>query len=341
LGDTSIQWTDKTWNPVRGCSRVSEGCRHCYAERQAARFSGPHRPFDGFVRIQTGIGPQWTGKVELVESHLTDPLSWKKPQRVFVNSMSDLFHEALLDEEIDRVFAVMSQSPQHTFQVLTKRPWRMLQWFQYENDKRVRQDYVDDAAGTFGWCHANVDGRWPLPNVWLGVSVEDQKTADDRIPLLLSTPAAVRFISYEPALGPVDLWRYVGRGRPRNGGPMVNLLRPWEEPRYQPGIDWVIVGGESGPGARPFDIAWARDIIAQCKTAGVACFIKQLGARAFVGHSYHKQIHHRSTDGNLYLKLKDGKGGDMEEWREDLRVRQFPGTANEQPPEATQHAGGE
>lgn len=342
MGDTSIEWTDKTWNPVRGCSRVSEGCRNCYAERQAARFnqpasgghplaSSPAAPFAGFVTGNPS-NARWTGKVELIEKHLTDPLHWKKPQRVFVNSMSDLFHEALLDEDIDRVFAVMSQSPQHTFQILTKRPARMLQWFQYENDKGVRQDYVDDAAGTFGWCHANVDGRWPLPNVWLGVSVEDQHSADDRIPLLLNTPAAVRFVSYEPALGPVDFWRYVGRGRPRNGGPMVNLRRPWEEPQYQPAVNWIIVGGESGPGARPFDIHWAKTTIEQCKAAGVACFVKQLGSKPmYRAHGDDDPRHLFNGLQQLYCdgeSLKDRKGGTMEEWPHYLRVRQFPGTAN-------------
>lgn len=306
MGDTSIQWTDKTWNPVRGCSRVSEGCRHCYAERQAARFSGPHRPFDGFVRIQTGIGPQWTGKVELIESHLTDPLHWKKPQRVFVNSMSDLFHEGLDDEVISAVFAVMSQSPQHTFQILTKRPKRMLEWF----SRSFVTDGVEEAGITrFPWCHANTEGRWPLPNVWLGVSPHDQPSADAMIPLLMRVPAFIRFISYEPALGPLDIADYLGS-------------------KDKGELDWVIVGGESGPNARPFNLDWARSMIAQCRDERVACFIKQLGSRPFSGHSLHKKIHHRSTDGNLYLKLSDRKGGDPEEWPEDLRVREFPGTAN-------------
>lgn len=329
MGDTSIEWTDKTWNPVRGCSRVSEGCRNCYAERQAARFTvlrdstGPvDGPFAGFARI-TDSGPRWTGKVELIEKHLTDPLRWKKSQRVFVNSMSDLFHEALLDEDIDRVFAVMAQSPRHTFQILTKRPARMLQWFQYENNKRIRQDYVDDAAGSFGWCHANVDGRWPLPNVWLGVSVEDQKTADERIPLLLNTPAAVRFVSYEPALGPVDFMPYVFCREcvTRSGCDGANVL-----------LDWVIVGGESGPNARPFDIHWAKTAIEQCKTAGVACFVKQIGAKPmYRSHGDDDPRHLFNGLQALFCNgepLKDRKGGTMEEWPHYLRVRQFPGTAN-------------
>lgn len=300
-----ISWTDETWNPTRGCSRVSPGCVNCYAERQAARFANPAGayedtgvteagPFHGFVHIVNGH-PAWTGKVELIESKLLEPLHWRKPRRVFVNSMSDLFHESLPDEAIDRVFAVMAQAPQHTFQILTKRADRMLKWFSGEKDfERSREDHVDEAAGSFGWCHANVYGRWPLPNVWLGISVEDQKSADERIPLLLQTPAVVRFVSYEPALGPIN-FESLGVCRDYRDGTSEAVT----------GLDWMIVGGESGPGARPFDIAWARNTIEQCKDAGVACFVKQLGA-------------------NVGLPLKDRKGGEWEEWPEDMRVREFP-----------------
>lgn len=290
--NTSIEWTDATWNPVRGCSRVSEGCRNCYAERQAARFVFQNvageggelqkpGPFHGFVTHVNGHAA-WTGKVELVEHHLLDPLKWKKPRRVFVNSMSDLFHEALPDEAIDRVFAVMAVATTHTFQVLTKRPKRMLE---YISTTRM----------------LNVDGTLAppqiLPNVWLGVSVEDQKTADERIPLLLQTPAAIRFVSYEPALGPVD---FSAHKIPALFGP--NKLH------------WVIVGGESGPGSRPFDVAWARNTIAQCKAAGVACFVKQLG-RYPNGDGFPADFDYRK---------RDLKGGDWSEWPKDLRVRKFP-----------------
>jgi len=240
---TNIEWTDATWNPVRGCSRVSEGCRNCYAERQAARFKDVGQPFHQFVKRHVNGEPRWTGKVELVEKHLDDPLHWKIPRRIFVNSMSDLFHEALPDEVIDRVFAVVTLCPQHAFQVLTKRPERMLS---YCSSNATLGRLVSLVAKSIGIEGVTVNWTWKddgftgvhFPNVWLGVSVEDQKTADERIPLLLQTPAAVRFVSYEPALGPVD-WRQI------------------------PHLDWVIVGGESGPGARPFDIAWARNTIAQ------------------------------------------------------------------------------
>lgn len=268
--NTSIQWTDKTWNPVRGCSRVSQGCVNCYAEQIAARFSGPSQPFQGFAGRVNGHAA-WTGGVELIESALDAPLRWRKPARIFVNSMSDLFHEGLADSDIFKVFVVMAACERHTFQILTKRASRMASW--------VRA--------------VNPDGfpSWPPSNVWLGVSVEDQKTADERIPHLLATPAAKRFVSYEPALDAVN-------------------FTPWLE-----SLDWIIVGGESGLGARPFNIAWAEETLAQCKAAGVACFVKQLGANVI--------LECRGV-GWFFQSLKDRKGGNMEEWPPDLRVREFP-----------------
>lgn len=278
MGLTSIEWTDRVWNPTRGCSRISEGCRNCYAERIAARFSDgreqkPVRQgeFHGFA-IRTPSGPRWTGKVELIESKLTEPLHWKKPQRVFVNSMSDLFHEALPDEAIDRVFAVMALCPQITFQVLTKRPARMLQWF--KGDGRSRwEDHVYNRAYLMSTkCSAAVPSTWPLPNVWLGVSVEDQATADERIPLLLQTPAAIRFVSYEPALGPVDFSDFLpGRINPHWTG------HADDNPRSEWGLDWIIAGGESGSGARPPHPDWFRQVRDQCIAADVAFFFKQWG----------------------------------------------------------------
>lgn len=301
MSATSIQWTDRTWNPVRGCSRVSEGCRHCYAERLAARNLPGHRsPTTGepFAKMRADY-PQWTGRVELIPSKLDEPLRWRKPARVFVNSMSDLFHEGLPEEAIDRVFALMAFAGRHTFQVLTKRPARMNEYLA----SRCRSIlYWDRAAKLDGraltWEHI---GRipFPLPNVWLGVSVEDQKAADERIPLLLQTPAAVRFVSYEPALGPVD-FRCVSFG----GGYNVNVLmrgRPFGEAER---LDWVIVGGESGPGARPLNVAWALDVAEQCKAAGVAFFYKQGGASNRCEH--------------------DAKGGHMECFPAALRIREFP-----------------
>jgi protein gp37 len=323
-GNTSIEWTDATWNPVRGCSRVSEGCRHCYAEQVAARFSGPGMPYEGLAK-RVGGEARWTGKVRLIPEHLNDPLRWKKPRRVFVNSMSDLFHEGLSFDEIAAVFSVMAMAEQHTFQVLTKRPERALEFF----------------------CAAST--RWPLPNVWLGVSVEDQATADERIPLLLQTPVAVRFVSYEPALGPVDFTR-IALGVKRTNGygdrwiewdalsgsewqhykPTRPESRDGKEHHAiictnHPRLDWIIVGGESGRGARPFDLRWARNTAEQCRAAGVACFVKQLGASPF---SPVDMITHRGNTERMPLGfsryLNDSKGGDWLEWPEDLRVRQYP-----------------
>src|SRR3990167_3493598 len=323
MGVTSIQWTDRTWNPVRGCSVISPGCVHCYAMKQAHRFSwkirrdgaGAHQavdgPYAGLTKM-TSAGPQWTGVVRTVEDALLDPLSWRKPKRVFVNSMSDLFHEAVPYEFIDRVFAVMAIAHQHTFQVLTKRPERMCAYFADSTvNERVgmAMNVIVDAdarAQHPGWFFGP-DARWdPLPNVWLGVSVENQKYADERIPLLLQTPAAVRFISAEPLLGPVAVDRWLYDTDDIDGG---NLTF---------GLDWVIVGGESGAGARPFDLAWARSIIAQCEAAGTPVFLKQLGSRPTgwwtnaLGPGFNRHA------------MKDRKGGDITEWPYDLRIRQFP-----------------
>lgn len=251
---TGIEWTDATWNPLRGCSRVSEGCRHCYAETVAGRFSGPGMPYEGLV-TKTTQGPTWNGTVKLMpEDILSQPLRWQKPRMIFVNSMSDLFHEAVPDEFIADVFRTMAWGHQHTFQVLTKRPERMVRLLSnYEF-----QDSVTDNA------HECADWQWPLKNVWLGVSVEDQATADERIPLLLLTPAATRWVSAEPLLGPVDLRRflefYVGSSN---------------ETAF--GLDWVVVGGESGPKARPMHPDWARNLRDQCASAGVPFLFKQWG----------------------------------------------------------------
>lgn len=308
MSDTTIERTDVTWNCVRGCSRVSPGCGGaageggCYAERQAARFAGPGQAYEGLVRIGKQ-GPRWTGKVVLVPEKLGEPLRWRKPRRVFVNSMSDLFHEALSNEDIAAVFGVMAACPQHTFQVLTKRAKRMREWFEWiashEEDYGPPPTFVaETCAENMGAEIDRLEPPWPLPNVWLGVSVENQATADERIPELLACPAAVRFVSYEPALGPV---RFTLRGLPGwDEDWKYDTLagREWASPRddIEPGtsprIDWVIVGGESGPGARPFDLAWARSTIAQCRAAGVRVF--------------------------------DRKGGTIAEWPADLRVRQFP-----------------
>lgn len=228
MGDkTGISWTDATWNPVPGCSRVSEGCRHCYAEVQAARIvrmaRGKPSRYDGLVRVTAGGEARWTGKVVLDPQALALPLSWRKPRRIFVNSMGDLFHESLTNDQIAAVFGVMAAAPQHTFQCLTKRPARMREWFEWiagghDSETNLCAQHADLAltdAGLQMWSgprRAVMRGEapWPLPNVWLGVSIENQAAADERIPELLRTPAAVRFLSCEPLLGKVDLSRWLG-----------------------------------------------------------------------------------------------------------------------------------
>ncbi len=285
-----ISWCDATWNPIRGCSRVSEGCRHCYAERMAARDLPAHRsPTTGKpFALMTPDGPRWTGRVELIESKLDEPLHWRKPQRIFVNSMSDLFHESLSDEAIDRVFGVMALCPQHTFMVLTKRAKRMCEWSNHCVGRLADAIIAfRESGGDFG-CVKPIPSlppgsHWyPLPWVQLGVSVEDQPSADERIPLLLQTPAAVRFVSYEPALGPVDFTRVEHSNPESSGGPyFLDVLRGkgcsvggnWGCPT----IDWLICGGESGPGARPMSPAWARAARDQAVAAAVPFFFKQWG----------------------------------------------------------------
>ena len=310
---TAIEWTDRVWNPVRGCSIVSKGCRSCYAMKQAHRFSGPGGKYEGLTTLTNG-GPVWTGKVVTVPSKLQEPLSWRKPQRVFVNSMSDLFHEDVPFEFIDDVFVTMAITGGHTFQILTKRPERMLKYATHGGIGRV--GYVEGRVKR--WCREHgkevptgLTLKWPLENVWLGVSVEDQATAKERIWRLLETPAAHRFVSYEPALGPVDL------------DDIEALHANWRGRTIGRYLDWVIVGGESGPGARPFDIRWARIVIEQCKRAETPVFVKQLGRRPFEEGCAHGHVWVGRNPSSLH-RLVDRKGGDMSEWPKDLRVREFP-----------------
>jgi protein gp37 len=345
-----IEWTDRTWNPVRGCTRVSAGCVNCYAERVAYRFSGPGLPYEGLATKRNGHAA-WTGQIRYVTEDVALPLRWRKPARIFVNSMSDLFHEGVTDQQLVELFAVMANSPDHTFQVLTKRPERMraflgrLRWgvglavvdvygcrsmfarLPYLDDPReywepIRHGPPDQGLKT-------IDG-FIAPNIWLGVSVEDQASADARIPLLLDTPAAIRFVSYEPALSPVD---FTAIGKTHESDPGFSALT-WtpddEGPLGDAVLDWVIVGGESGPGARPFDVAWARSAVEQCRAAGVPVFVKQLGARPRTDTpsdlpEWSSARDRCSAYRTVALhQIRDRKGGDPAEWPEDLRVREFP-----------------
>lgn len=299
MGDKSkIEWTDATWNPVRGCSLVSEGCRNCYAMQVAGRFSGEGQAYQGLAYRNTS-GAHWTGKVRLIEEHLEDPLRWKRPRRIFVNSMSDLFHESIPTEWVLRIFEVMACAKHHQFQVLTKRPERMKYLLHYPDDGKFHGDSAE---------HHRLLMTQPLPNVWLGVSVEDQKTADERIPVLLQTPAAVRWLSVEPLLGPID------------------LQAPWSamNPEYpELGIHWIVVGGESGNAARPMHPEWVRSLRDQCVAASVPFFFKQWGEWEH-GYSHADRLFVSRTPGILsdpvYMqrvgKKAAGRILDGREWNE-------------------------
>lgn len=281
---TGISWTDTSWNPIRGCSRVSTGCEHCYAETLAGRFSGPGQPYEGLVR-KTRQGVKWTGEVRFIEKDLGAPLRWRKPKRIFVNSMSDLFHESVPDEWIDSIVGIMWNAQWHTFQILTKRPERMHTYFTSPG-RALRiaraiyalfQQLEPRKAEVVSLQDFLADIHLPLQNIWLGVSCENQVTADERIPWLLKTPAAVRFVSAEPLLGPVNLTsvKWHGPGR------IDSLTGQFQDDEGYPddsaieGLRWVICGGESGPKARPHDTRWLSDIVQACRASDVACWVKQ------------------------------------------------------------------
>lgn len=303
---SKIGWTDATWNPVTGCSAVSEGCTNCYAAKFTRRLENIGVPeYQGLLNER-----HFNGVVKCHDHKLEIPLRWRKPRMVFVNSMSDLFHEKVPDEFIDGVFAVMAISRQHSFQILTKRPERMAE---YLNRDRVWDDWADNMPGADAWEKRDRQDRlpepfgnqWPLPNVWLGTSCEDQNTLDERVPHLLNCPTAVRFLSLEPLLGPIVI-------------PDVVVLGPKDKPDHiwfdplRPnnslGISWVIVGCESGHKRRPCRWDWMESIVGQCRDAGVPVFVKQLAPPNGSG-----KIH------------KHTPGGDWPAWvPASLRVQEFP-----------------
>lgn len=347
MGDkTGIAWTDASWNPLRArlpgeegratgyaCVKVSPGCANCYAEE-----------LNETQRWGRGTGLPYTlpalGQVAHVldEETLTQPLRWRRGRRIFLSSMTDVFGEWVTDIQLEMIFDVMEQTPQHTYQVLTKRPERMREFLRHRKQREI--DYAEafkhtptvamqnSPAAKAARRRADAAG-WPT--IWVGVSVEDQARADERIPILLDTPAAVRFLSVEPLLEAVDI-----------GVPT------WGRPGFAPGaravplgLDWVIVGGESGPRARPFDLAWARSLRDQCAAAGVAFFMKQLGSQPFdfASCSACRGLPNDQTTGHLAygcgrygcaaqpLKLKHPHGSKPDEWPEGLRVQEFPRTA--------------
>mgnify|MGYP001571291976 CR=1 FL=1 len=318
MGDkTRISWADATWNPVVGCARISEGCKNCYAlklqnrrykanTKQAVAFAGlleqgerKLRSYEGWADNVRRVGSPpggWAARarelgvrmplpaqydqpfsqVQLLPDRLDQPLHWRNPRRIFVCSMSDLFHEAVPDEFIDQVFARMRATRQHTFLVLTKRPERMRGYIGTaagETSMRVRHMFPSTLPKH--WYHAD-NWRWPLSNVHLGVSVENQHWADIRTPILLDIPAAKRFVSVEPMLEAINLRRALWGICPVHDGPSLSCNHGQCPATTR--IDAVICGGESGPGYRPMDPAWARDLREQCRAAGVSFFMKQRAA---------------------------------------------------------------
>ena len=301
--NTKIEWCDATWQVVSGCTPTSDGCRNCYSARLAGtRLKHPPRTA-GLARQAEDGRWVWAGEVRCHDDQLMVPLSWRSPRRIFVADRGDLFHPDVPDGFIDRVFAIMALCPQHTFLVLTKRPERMREYCDSRSGAIARAciDFLLDGTvdeydhwpvksiGDIDFPDDVTMRQWPLPNVWFGASVENQATADERIPHLLATPAAKRFVSMEPLLVPVDLTRWIAEVCP-------NCLRPdcvptlradsaevfsrcgafvMETPRSL--IDWVIVGGESGPNALPMHPDWVRSLRDQCQAAGVPYFFKQWG----------------------------------------------------------------
>jgi len=256
MNKTEIPWTDFTWTVSRGCSPVSAGCDNCYAAKMASRFAGPDGIYAGLAK-----GGKWTGRVDLCPANLYEPLKRKKPAKIFVNSMSDLFHAHIPHKYLCDVFSIMTMTRRHTYQLLTKRPEIARRWFQTlrldDPSKIPNYYYVEDLG---------LATDWPLPNVWLGTTVENQEQADKRIPILFDTLAAVRFVSIEPMLEPINLGLLGTLPESITGDSYVMAYDR---------INWVIVGCESGPGARPCDLNWIRDIRDQCVAAGTPLFIKQ------------------------------------------------------------------
>ncbi|QBQ50111.1 phage Gp37/Gp68 family protein [Brevundimonas naejangsanensis] len=281
---THIEWTDATWNVVTGCAIVSPGCTNCYAMKLAGTRLRDHPSRNGLT-TDSKAGPVWNGQVRFNTGWLTQPLRWTKPRKVFVCAHGDLFHEGVTDDQLDQIFAVMALAPQHVFQVLTKRPKRMHDYllaFTAERLSKALRAFVH--AGEKA-TQADRFIPLPLPNVWMGVSAEDQTRANERIPVLLETPAAIRWVSAEPLIGPLDLTAIDdGFSDPRNV--LRSFSAQLQAAQYTesidlcidtPGLDWVVVGGESGAGSRPMHPGWARDLRDQCADAGVPFLFKQWG----------------------------------------------------------------
>lgn len=387
---TKIEWTEQTWNPLAGCTAKSPGCLNCYAATMAPRLAAMGQTKYIDITRKKGARQIFTGKISYDENALLAPLRWKKPRMVFVNSMSDLFwgdeedletsrRMGVIDpkpvpyEFIDRVLSVIAATPQNTYQLLTKRPGRALEYFKHLQDAAdqhapttVDGKYTPAQVlnirmlnhGVFagGYLGKAFDAPWPLPNLWLGVSCEDQTTANTRIPLLLNTPAAIRWLSIEPLLAPVDIrdalpCRFC-RGR---GWYLERLTHDYKtacqncinnarargipifpgQMAVQAGsVNWVIVGGESGNHARPCDIAWIRSIVKQCESADVPVFVKQLGRVPTMSEKEWRDAPvarllsavnaKRVPDGFVGIAMSDKKGGELSDFPADLQIRKYP-----------------
>lgn len=325
---TGIAWCDMTWNPWRGCTKVDRGCTNCYAEVMSKR--NPATLGVWGVNGSRAVGVESYWRLPLKWNRETDRMTATHRPRVFCGSLMDWLEDR--PELIPlraRLLATIAATPNLDWLLLSKRPegWA----------DRIKEILTTawSEQGEGGWSRqatvaaASWRSGTPPPNVWMLTSVNDQASADLRIPQLLQIPARVHGVSYEPATGPVDFRPWVTdpcdcmvpefEGAGQHAPRCKTFLVPW-------GLDWVIVGGESGPHARPFDVAWARSTIAQCRSAGVACFVKQLGAFPFRVEPGDKDFygHPEEADRDEPIRLKNKKGGDMAEWSEDLRVREFP-----------------
>ena len=364
MSKTSIEWCDEVLNPARGCTAVSPGCLNCYAARHATRFSKPGLAFAGLAHLKDqprdASGRKrpklavWSGEVTLIPKALHEPLHWspKHPKRVFVGSVTDMFHAQVPFEYIAALFAVMAATPWVTYQLVTKRPERMAEWFRWTAEMGPWKamlagalEYLQEAPSH---PSLSTDAPWPLPNVHLLTSTENQETFDARVPHLLACPAVVHGVSAEPLLGPIDMglggWVRTGPW-PDGAFIVVRTDRPRSfrvDPDFRPeptplALRWVIAGGESGPGARLCDAEWIRDLRRQCVAANTvtACadgrhtafFPKQLGALAYDERNYiaGARLPLGPDTPAPVRRLKDAHGGDETEWAPDLQgLRAFP-----------------
>ena len=266
---SKIEWTEKTWNPLAGCKEISPGCANCYAATMAKRLEAMgQEKYQGTTKTLPNGKVVWTGKISLLDEEddqFTAPLRRTKPTTYFVNSMSDLFHQDVPFEFVEKVFSVMHQTPHHTYQVLTKRPDRMAA-------------FMNRPASEWTYSVMPISPSWPFSNVWLGTSVEDQQRADERIPYLLAVPAKVRFLSIEPMLGPINLMNHCFNCKEDKAHSVWTCCAGCDHPNHAADeIQWVIVGGESGHSARLMQIEWARSLRDQCQAVGVAFHFKQHG----------------------------------------------------------------